>query len=57
MTSRSSKPEAMTFETGSNQWKSYDKWPPTQGITERKLYLHSNGKRRSMRHRERSGRG
>jgi uncharacterized protein len=37
-------PEAITFETGSNQWKSYDKWPPTQGVTERKLYLHANGK-------------
>ena len=34
-------PEAITFETGSDQWKSYDKWPPTQGVTERKLYLHA----------------
>jgi len=37
-------PEAITFETGSDEWKSYDKWPPTQGVTERKLYLHANGK-------------
>jgi len=37
-------PEAMTFQTGSDQWKSYDKWPPTQGVTEKKLYLHANGK-------------
>ena len=37
-------PEAMMFETGSNEWKSYDKWPPTQGVTQGKLYLHSNGK-------------
>ena len=37
-------PEAITFETGSDQWKSYDKWPPTQGVTEKKLYLHANGK-------------
>jgi uncharacterized protein len=37
-------PEAITFETGSNQWKSYDKWPPRQGVTERKLYLHANGR-------------
>ena len=36
-------PEAITFETGSDQWKSYDKWPPTQA-TEKKLYLHANGK-------------
>ncbi len=37
-------PEAVTFQTGSNEWRSYDKWPPTQGVTQRKLYLHSNGK-------------
>ena len=37
-------PEAITFQTGSNQWMRYDKWPPTQGITEKKLYLHANGK-------------
>jgi putative CocE/NonD family hydrolase len=36
-------PEAITFETGSNQWKSYDKWPP-QGVTEKRLYLHADGK-------------
>ncbi len=36
-------PEAITFETGSDEWKSYDKWPPTDGVTEKKLYLHSNG--------------
>jgi len=23
-------PEALTFQTGTNQWKSYDAWPPTQ---------------------------
>ena len=37
-------PEAITFQTGTNVWKSYDKWPPVQGVTSRKLYLHSNGK-------------
>ncbi len=37
-------PEAVTFQTGTNEWKSYDKWPPTQGVTTKRLYLHSNGK-------------
>jgi putative CocE/NonD family hydrolase len=36
-------PEAVTFQTGSNQWKSYDRWPP-QGVTERKLYLRADGR-------------
>jgi putative CocE/NonD family hydrolase len=35
--------EAMIFETGSNQWKSYDAWPPQNGITRRRLYLHAHG--------------
>jgi hypothetical protein len=34
--------EAVTFQTGSNVWKSYDEWPPKKGITERKLYFHAN---------------
>lgn len=36
-------PEALVFETGSNQWKSYGKWPPDEA-KEKNLYLHSNGK-------------
>jgi len=36
-------PEAVVFETGSNQWKSYDHWPPKQTV-EKKLYLHPQGK-------------
>jgi putative CocE/NonD family hydrolase len=36
--------EAWTFQTGSNVWRRYDRWPPQQGITERKLYFHSEGK-------------
>ena len=32
--------EAMTFETGSNEWKKYDSWPPRQAQA-RKLYLHA----------------
>jgi putative CocE/NonD family hydrolase len=35
--------EAITFQTGSNQWKSYAAWPPKEAVTT-KLYLHSNGK-------------
>jgi uncharacterized protein len=32
-------PEALTFQTGSNDWKSYSAWPPTDGVTARKLYF------------------
>jgi uncharacterized protein len=35
-------PGALIFETGSNQWKSYDAWPPRKGITTRYLHLHAN---------------
>jgi uncharacterized protein len=35
--------EAITFETGSNKWVKYDKWPPREGIADRKLYLQSGG--------------
>ncbi len=37
-------PEALMFETGSNQWKSYDAWPPVKGITKKQLYFHADGK-------------
>ncbi|HJU64955.1 MAG TPA: CocE/NonD family hydrolase, partial [Gemmatimonadaceae bacterium] len=36
-------PEATVFETGSNRWRTYDTWPP-KNATERKIYLHANGK-------------
>ncbi len=36
-------PEATVFETGSNQWRKYDAWPPRQSA-ESALYLHANGK-------------
>jgi len=36
--------EAVTFQTGSNVWKSYDEWPPKRGIESRKLYVQANGK-------------
>lgn len=37
-------PEAQTFQTGSNEWKSYDQWPPVKLTQERNLYFHANGK-------------
>ena len=36
--------EAVTFQTGSNVWKSYDEWPPKKGITNKRLYFHANRK-------------
>jgi len=36
-------PKAFIFETGSNEWKKYDQWPPKNTV-EKKLYLHANGK-------------
>lgn len=36
-------PEALVFETGSNQWRSYHQWPPTAS-QEKNLYFHPNGK-------------
>ncbi|MGH7443955.1 MAG: CocE/NonD family hydrolase [Longimicrobiales bacterium] len=37
-----SAPEAVTFETGSNEWRTYDTWPPSEAV-ERNLYFHANG--------------
>jgi len=37
-------PEARTFRTGSNEWKSYDAWPPRKDITFKNLYFHATGK-------------
>jgi hypothetical protein len=36
--------EAVTFQTGSNVWKSYNQWPPKQGIEFRKLFFRADGK-------------
>ena len=36
-------PEALVFETGSNQWKSYDQWSPEEAV-EKDLYFHAGGK-------------
>ena len=46
-------PEALVFVTGSNEWKSYDQWPP-KNSKERELYLHANGKLSFIPPRERS---
>jgi len=36
-------PEVRAFLTGANIWESFDVWPP-RGVTERKLYLHADGR-------------
>ena len=35
--------EAISFQTGSNQWKNYTAWPPKEAV-EKSIYLHANGK-------------
>jgi putative CocE/NonD family hydrolase len=35
-------PRIQLFETGSNRWKAYDRWPPS-GVQERRLYLRASG--------------
>lgn len=35
-------PEATVFETGSNQWRQYDSWPP-KNVEAREIYLDANG--------------
>ncbi|MGQ0766978.1 MAG: CocE/NonD family hydrolase [Gemmatimonadota bacterium] len=35
--------EATVFETGTNQWRRYETWPP-RNVGERKLYFHANGR-------------
>ncbi len=36
-------PEALVFETGSNQWRMYDHWPATN-VEKKSLYLQPNGR-------------
>ena len=31
--------EATAFETGANQWREYDAWPPKRGVETRRLYF------------------
>ena len=37
-------PEAVTFEAGANQWRTWEAWPPRQGTAERWLYFHAGGR-------------
>src|SRR5918998_1040864 len=37
-------PEAVTFEPGANEWRTWDSWPPKSGIAHRKLHFHANGR-------------
>jgi hypothetical protein len=36
-------PEALVFETGSNQWRMYDQWP-LANVEKKSLYLQANGR-------------
>jgi putative CocE/NonD family hydrolase len=36
-------PEAWAFETGANEWRAFDAWPP-RNAERRDLYLHADGK-------------
>lgn len=35
--------EAISFQTGSNQWKNYTAWPPKESVI-KNIYMHGNGK-------------
>ena len=37
-----SAPEAVVFETGTNEWRTYDRWPPP-GVSATNLYLREDG--------------
>jgi putative CocE/NonD family hydrolase len=37
-------PEALVFQTGSNQWVSHPHWPPRRRTADRKLYFHPEGR-------------
>jgi putative CocE/NonD family hydrolase len=37
-------PEALVFETGSNQWRRYAAWPPKAGVSKARLYFHAGGR-------------
>jgi putative CocE/NonD family hydrolase len=36
--------EALVYETGAGVWRSYDRWPPREGVAGRKLYLRAGGR-------------
>ena len=37
-------PEAITFESGANDWRSWDSWPPKTDVASRKLFFHADGR-------------
>jgi uncharacterized protein len=37
-------PHALIFETGSNQWRRYEAWPPRAAVSRRALYFHDDGR-------------
>jgi len=39
-----SQPEAMVFESGTNQWRNWSAWPPRKETTDRNLYFRAGGK-------------
>ena len=36
-------PEALTFQTGADEWVRHDEWPPKRNVTGQKLYLREKG--------------
>ena len=36
-------PEALTFQTGADEWVRHDAWPPKRNVTGQKLYLREKG--------------
>jgi len=36
--------EAYLYDAGAKQWRAFDQWPPTKSVTQRKLYMHADGK-------------
>jgi uncharacterized protein len=40
------RPEAWVFETGTNQWRQYEKWPP-ETVQKQSLYFHAGGELKS----------
>ena len=37
-------PEALVYESGTGVWRSYDRWPPREKVTPRKLYFRNGGR-------------
>jgi putative CocE/NonD family hydrolase len=37
-------PEVLAYESGLNEWRSYERWPPVAKTVEKRLYLRAGGK-------------